>query len=66
MPTPNWHKPRYWQSRAEEIRTLAEGMRYPVPKAIMLRIADDYERLAHALPEEYVGTRVAKDPEGDW
>jgi hypothetical protein len=55
MPTANWRKPHFWRMRAEEIRTLADNMRYPEPKAIMLRIAADYESLADALPEQTNG-----------
>ena len=38
--------PEFWRSRAEEVRVIAEDMKAAAPKAIMERIADDYERLA--------------------
>ena len=38
--------PEHWQDRAEEARSIAEQMSDPDSKRMMLRIAEDYERLA--------------------
>jgi hypothetical protein len=38
--------PHYWRARAEEMRTISEGMSDLVTNAIMMRIAADYDRLA--------------------
>ncbi|HMF25444.1 MAG TPA: hypothetical protein VKG24_25425 [Pseudolabrys sp.] len=43
--------PEYWRFRAEEVRTIAEDMKAGEPKAIMLRIAEDYERIAKLVEQ---------------
>jgi hypothetical protein len=46
MQSLSWHSARNWRFRAEEMRSLAADMMNDEPKAIMLRIAADYEMLA--------------------
>jgi hypothetical protein len=54
MTSATWLDARMWRMRAAEIRALAEDMRETEPKAIMLRIADDYDRLAEWAEKRFI------------
>ena len=44
--TPHFNDPRHWHDRAEEARILAEQMSDDLSMKMMLRIAEDYDKLA--------------------
>ena len=56
---PHFNDPEHWQLRAEESRVMAEQMNDETAKQIMLRIADDYDKLATRAAARLWGWKVA-------
>ena len=52
--------PEHWRTRAEEARILAKEMNDSESKAAVLRIAEDYERLAQWI-EDWALRRLPKN-----
>jgi hypothetical protein len=52
--------PAHWRQRAEEMRSLADEMKDGTIRDTVLRIANDYERLAHRATERRAGSLQSK------
>jgi hypothetical protein len=52
---------KYWEKRAEETRAVADRMKDEKSKAMMLRVAEDYDNLARLAAE--LVQRLASPPE---
>jgi hypothetical protein len=51
VPANKLRDPQFWLFRSEEIRTIAGDMKVGEAKTIMMRIAEDYERMAKLVEE---------------
>ena len=49
---PFHYDPKHWRDRAEDMRRLASDARSESARQMMLRIADDYDRLARGAETE--------------
>ena len=62
MTAATWLDARMWRMRAVEIRALADDMNETEPKAIMLRIADDFDQLAKWAEKDLSGSPIFRRP----
>ena len=60
MPASFINDPEHWRQRAEEMRTLADGISDEEARATMLKIAEDYERLAKRAEQRARGLPQSK------
>jgi hypothetical protein len=47
--------PNHWRQRSVQLRLMAQGVDDPKTKASMLKIADEYEKLAHRAEQRSRG-----------
>jgi hypothetical protein len=62
MTFPSLNDPRYWQTRAAEMRAIAEDMKDAETRAIMLRLAADYDELAERAAQRADGVSTREEP----
>ena len=64
MPKPDAiNEPKHWRDRAAEMRALADCIAKPETTAIMVRLADDYDKLADRAEERRDGKRPKQPKE---
>ena len=60
MPAHFINDPAHWRQRAEEARAIADQMNDPESKRMMLKVAEDYDRLAERAEQRLRGSPQSK------
>jgi hypothetical protein len=60
MPFKLINDPKHWRERAEEVRTLSDQMDHPESRRVLLRIAEDYDRLAEHAEQRTAGAAAVE------
>ena len=60
MPSHFVNDPKHWEQRVEQMRMLADQIKDAEAKAVMLRIAADYDKLAKRAEQRRAGQSHAK------
>jgi len=63
MPLDAINHPEYWRNRAKEARAVVAQTRDTHIKALMLKFAQDYEKLAKRAEARRIAANIAKLPE---
>ena len=56
-----YDNPAHWRERAHQMRVIAQGIEDARSKAIMLKIAEDYEKLAECADLRTNGAKRPRD-----
>jgi hypothetical protein len=55
---PRWDDPAHWRGRGEDMRALAKQTHDPKTQRMMIKLADDYEKLARRAEERSLLKRL--------
>jgi hypothetical protein len=58
--------PRHWRDRAAQMRVMSDWMKDAETKATMLKLAEDYDKLAERVDSSFSGLTYHQRSAGEW